>query len=392
MRVCGVICEYDPFHNGHAHHLRRVRELSGCEYIVCAMSGYFTQRGEAALVSKWARAEMALRCGADAVFELPTLFALRDAQRFALGGVALLDGLGVVTHLGFGSESADADALRRQALATPDPDALRAGLACGKAHARALGEATGQDAGKPNDTLAVEYLRAMRLLGAAWETVAVPRAGGGHHDGALSAMASASAVRRALRQGEDVSRAMPEAAWSLLVRQWEEGACQRADGLDGALLACLRRMDAAEMAQAADIGEGLEHRFARAAWTASGREALLDRVKCKRYTRARLSRIASQLLLGLTRSLALSHPLPDYARLLGFRREARPLLAAISERSRLPLVLRPAKFRIQHNAAFALDLRAAALWPLGCGAPQLRAGDRELTQKVIILDETTISD
>jgi len=90
MRVCGVICEYDPFHNGHAYHLRKIREETGCDFIVCAMSGFFTQRGHAAFLSKWTRAEMALRGGADAVFELPALYAVRDAENFARSGVALL--------------------------------------------------------------------------------------------------------------------------------------------------------------------------------------------------------------------------------------------------------------------------------------------------------------
>lgn len=94
MLFCGVICEFDPFHNGHAYLLRLLRQKTGCDGILCVMSGSFTQRGEAAVVSKWARTEMALACGADFVFELPALFAVRDAAHFAQGGVGLLDALG----------------------------------------------------------------------------------------------------------------------------------------------------------------------------------------------------------------------------------------------------------------------------------------------------------
>ena len=105
MRVTGIICEYNPFHNGHALHLARARALSGADYVVCVMSGSFTQRGEAAIFDKWSRARSALENGADAVFELPALYALSPADGFARAGVSLLHDLGVVTHLSFGVES-----------------------------------------------------------------------------------------------------------------------------------------------------------------------------------------------------------------------------------------------------------------------------------------------
>ena len=130
-RLLGVICEFDPFHNGHARLLRLLRAQTGCDGVVCAMSGSFTQRGEAAIVSKWARAEMALRCGADLVFELPALFAVRDAAHFAQGGVQLLSALGV-EWLGFGSETGELAPLLAAAWAGIDADALRAGLARGE--------------------------------------------------------------------------------------------------------------------------------------------------------------------------------------------------------------------------------------------------------------------
>ena len=106
-KVCGVICEYNPLHRGHAHHLERARALTGADFVVCAMSGPFVQRGEPAVLDKWTRAQAALLAGADLVLELPALFAVRAAPDFAFGGAALLAGLGVVTHLSFGAEDAD---------------------------------------------------------------------------------------------------------------------------------------------------------------------------------------------------------------------------------------------------------------------------------------------
>ena len=105
MNICGVIAEYDPFHKGHERHLRSAREKTGADFIVCVMSGSFTQRGMPALLPPHARADMALRCGADVVLQLPYAFSVREAEYFALGGAAILNALGCVTHLSFGSET-----------------------------------------------------------------------------------------------------------------------------------------------------------------------------------------------------------------------------------------------------------------------------------------------
>lgn len=386
MLVCGVICEYDPFHNGHAYHLRALRKKTGCQWIVCVMSGHFTQRGHAAILSKWARAEMALRCGADAVFELPALFAVRDAERFAMGGVSLLDGLGIVTHLGFGSESGNLDELLAQSKIEGNLTVIRRGLAHGMTLARARGEAAGLTGNAPNDILAVEYLRALQALRSDIVPVAIRRSGHGYHDEALGEMASATAVRSAIRQGMDVYAAMPPAAYALLKRLQAAGAVQQPGGLDTALLALLRSTDAATLAQTADIGEGLENRLLRAAQEASTREALINQVKCKRYTWARLSRIATQALLGITKQMTAAQPLPAYARLLGFRREAQPLLNEIKKNASLPIVVRAAKHRIHADAGLSLDIHAGDLWTLGLENPALRAGHIDLTENVLLID------
>lgn len=386
MIVCGIICEYNPFHNGHTHHLRRMRAETGADYVVCAMSGHFTQRGEAAILSKWARTEMALRCGADAVFELPALFAVRDAQRFARGGVALLSGLGVVTHLGFGSETGDLDALLTMAKVEGDLRAIREGLSRGMTLARARGEAIGLSGGAPNDTLAIEYLRALAAQDSAMQPVTIARAGSGYHDASLGPLASATAIRAALARGEDVYEAMPAPAYALLARVLEAGAVQQPDGLDVPLLALLRTMPPEALAQIADVGEGLENRLARLAQDATDRTGLLRLAKCKRYTWSRLSRVLTQALLGITKPLAAAYPLPTYARLLGFRRDAQPLMSAIRAQAALPVVTRAAKYRTTADASLALDVRSGDLWALGLENPALRTGHADYTQPVVIID------
>ena len=145
MKIAGIIAEYNPFHNGHAHHIAETRRLTGCDYIVVCMDGSYTQRGEAACLDKWTRARTALACGADAVFELPVLWAVTTADNFARGGVAVLGGLGC-DCLSFGSEEADLALLNRLAeFREHEPEeiscAVQAKLSEGKSHARARGEA-----------------------------------------------------------------------------------------------------------------------------------------------------------------------------------------------------------------------------------------------------------
>nr|HML45814.1 nucleotidyltransferase family protein [Clostridia bacterium] len=362
---------------GHAHHLEQARAQSGCTHIVCVMSGTYTQRGEAALVDKWTRAAMALECGADVVFELPTLFAVRDAQRFAFGGVSLLHSLGVCDALSFGCENPEA--LRNaEALLLEDPERIRQGLAKGQTLARARGLPQ-----LPNLILALEYLRALRDIGSAMRPVPVARLDG-YHDPTLKRMASASAIRAALWRGEDVGLAMPPKAHRLLMEA--RGRWHRPDALDSLLLGFLRVAPEEALRSVADVSEGLERRILACAQTATSRAELLDQLKCKRYTRARLSRVLTQALLGMDKALADSVPKPGYARLLGFRRQSAPLLRQIQDRAAIPIVTRPAAYRKQGDPVFALDLRAGDLWALGCADEAFRAGRRDLTQGVIICD------
>ena len=378
MRVCGIICEYDPFHNGHAYHIRRVREQTDCDYAVCAMSGHFTQRGQPALLSKWARAEMALSCGADAVFELPALFAVRDAERFARGGVDLLDSLGVVTDLGFGSESGELGALYQKAIVPENPTLVKAGLLRGETLARARAGASDTPTGVPNDILAVEYIRAIQKSGSKMKPVAVLRRGGAYHDPSLHALASATGIRKALQNGADVQSAMPDAAYRVLSAAISRGEAQKPDGLDAALFYLLRTMTKERLAAVADVSEGLENRILKMARLTASREALLEAVKCKRYTWSRLSRILAQALLGISKDVAAKNPEPAYARLLGFRKDAGPLLSAIRKSCRIPMITRAAKAPEECKKILSIDSMAGDIWSLGLVNPSLRYGGRDL--------------
>ena len=389
MKIAGIIAEYNPFHNGHAHHIRETRRLSGCDFVVVCMAGSFTQRGEPACLDKWSRARAALSCGADAVFELSALWAVRPADTFARGGIAILSGLGC-DALSFGSECADRALIYKLAeLGESEPselsDAIRAGLAAGKSHARARGEALAKHLGvepsslnAPNLILAVEYVRAIRELNANMVPLAVPRIGD-YHGEALGEYASASAIRAAMARG-DVDAALgcvPEPARGILAR------APRMHAPDDLLLHILRGMSESQLAALPGASEGLEHRLARCVREAASQAELIDMLKCKRYTRARIARLCAHALLGVTEELLQSHPLPAYARLLGMREDARELIKELSARSALPIVSDPVKLR--DDPAFRLDCRATDLRALCCEDAIDRRAGQEFTQKFVVV-------
>ena len=374
MAVCGIIAEYDPFHKGHARHLRLARERSGADDIVCVMSGSFTQRGVPALLPAHARAEMALRCGADIVLQMPYAFSVREAEYFALGGVYILHALGCVTHLSFGAETADFSLLQRAADLLEQPDdalneTIQKGLGRGLSYAAAQGKALSDSLrisesalNAPNTALALSYLRAIRRLNSDMLPVPILRSQD-YRAAELESMPSASAVRGAILRGDwaGVERAVPEAALPILKKAIMEGVCPP-DALDSALRSTLLLASKEEIARWPGVGEGLEDRILKAAQTAVTREELIDAVKTRRYTRGRISRALCHGLMGVTKSDLPS--LPDHARVLGFRESARPLLRKM-QKSGFPLLSRPAR----ENCA-ALDIRADEMWRIGAGLPR----------------------
>ena len=362
MRVCGVIAEYDPFHKGHAYHLKKARELSGADFVVCVMSGSFTQRGLPALLPAHARAEMALKCGADIVLQLPYAFSVREAEYFALGGVHILHSLSCVTHLSFGCETDDLSLLIKAAriLEEPTPDfekALRSGLDQGLSHAQALGTAAADALSlppgffhAPNTALALCYLRALIRLGSQIEPVPVRREYA-YHASELESFPSATAVRGAILRGDwnGIKNAIPENALPVLKSALAQGICPP-HAADGILRSRLLMASAQDLSSLPGISEGLEMRILQGAEKTVSRAELIEFVKTRRYTQGRISRALCHLMMDVKKSDLPG--LPEYARILGFRKEAQPLLRQM-QKSGFPLISRPAR-----NDHYALDIRA----------------------------------
>lgn len=380
-RILGVIAEYNPFHRGHAYHLAQAREAAQADYVVVVMSTCFTQRGEPALLAPADRVRMALACGADAVFALPAVYAVRDAEHFALGGVSILDALGC-DAVSFGTETTVLPLLQAVARLLEEPDdafssSVKMHLAEGMPYPAAVAQAAdaaipGASAllSHPNSTLALCYLRGMMRIGSQMQVYPVQRCGH-YHDTALTAdMPSATALRGAILRGDwhSAEAAMPHAAFKCLMMAASCGRIHRPEALDAALLYRLRTMQAEDYAALPDVSEGIEHRLRTAAEEAVTREGLLDAAKTRRYPHARLSRLATHALLSLTHDALQNLPPIRSAWLLGFRKEARELVSILAQRSRLQLLTRSGDLRTDEDW-FTVEKRAHDLWALGAGLP-----------------------
>lgn len=371
--VVGIICEYDPFHRGHAHQFDLIRQKLPDALIVCLMSGCFTQRGTPAVHTPRFRAEAALKAGADLVLELPCAFAVRDAEHFALGGLEIFSKLGFVTHLSFGMEDDDFSMLQSAALLLESPtpafeSALHAALAEGLSFAAAQGSALGACLGhgerwsRPNNILALCYLRAIRRLNSHLVPLPVQREGD-YHAMELDAnpWPSASAVRHALLAGEH------QAANEACGYDLPLSPICRPDALDQLLIYQLRCASTDQLAQLPDCTEGLENRLKSCAGKALSREELISLLKTRRYAHARLSRLCTHALLGITARLLKENGHPAYVRLLGLRREAAEITPLLRQ-SKLPVIAKAADGDL-NDPLFQLDMRAYELWALGAGLP-----------------------
>ena len=383
MTIAGIIAEYNPFHNGHLYQIEQTKR-AGATHIVAVMSSSFVQRGEPALFSKWERAAAALKCGVDLVLELPVSYAMSSAERFGFGGVFLLHALGCVNMLSFGSESGDLAKLQAAAdlclnlHQNSDFSALlKSGCSYPTARTRTVailaGEQTASLLSSPNNTLGIAYLNALTKLKSDIRPFTVSRVGTAHDAEETSGnYASASLLRQKLGAGESIAAFVPQATADCLTGK----PTADPNKLETALLWQLRRMTAEDYAALPDVTEGLQHRLYRAAQSAESLSDFLDRVKTKRYTHARLRRIAWSAALGL-RQTDYRLPIP-YLRVLGFNPRGREILALAGQTAALPIVSSFREIEKISPRFAALEKGATDLWnlavspPLPCGADYTR--------------------
>ena len=392
MRITGIVAEYNPLHRGHAYHLAEARRRTDAEAVVAVLAGNFTQRGTPALLDAADRCRMALDAGADLVLLLPCLWAVRDAEHYALGAVELLHRAGC-DAVCCGAEDADSEALRavaafleaepedfRQALARR----LDAGESLAAARAGLLAERfPGHDGllRRPNSILALCYERAILRLHPELRLVPVPRLGDYHSADAAAPLPSATALRGAFARGDwdSLRRGMPEAAWLHFARCVREGRFCRENALDLPLLGRLRTMPVEAYTALPDSAEGLGGLLRKAARTALSRDALIRQCTSARYPAARISRLCAHALLGVSQEDLLRCPLPEALWPLGFNQTGAAVLQAAEARG-VPVIAKAARYAQPDAPWFRVENQAQDLWALGAGLPMGTLFTRKLVR------------
>jgi len=365
MKTAGIICEYNPLHLGHTGHIEKTRLALGEDCaIVCVMSGNFVQRGDFAVFNKYARAKAAVQCGADLIIELPLPYALSSAEGFADAGVYILDRLGVCDYIAFGSESGDIGALSDAAVAIVSKKAdmltkewLDKGLSYAAAQQKAADAVLGARSEVfkyPNNLLGIEYLKAITAYESSLKPITVKRTGDEHDsDTGLSAFV----LRKTLMRGEKPWGLMPNAA--VMVYMEEIAAGRGPVFINQCELAILSRLRSAKsFSDLPGATEGLDNRLLRYSETEPTFEAILEKVKTKRYTMSRLRRMLLCACLGITASD--SQKPPPYIRVMAMNRIGMKVLAEARKKTRLPIITKPASAKNLSGRALDLFYKEAA--------------------------------
>lgn len=382
MKTVGLITEYNPFHNGHAYHIEKAKMLTGADRVIVVMSGDFVQRGAPAVMPKHLRAESALLSGASLIIELPVCFATGSAEYFAQGSISLLNQLGCIDSICFGSECGDLHLLKEIAQILADEpieyqtalkQALKEGASFPAARQEALNiysDKYSEILASPNNILGIEYLKALAKIHSKMEPFTIKRIGAGYHDMDIDGQfSSATAIRSDIYQLADVNSSseslplthiqtqVPSSCHELMKKNYQTRYPVKADDFSLLLKAKLLSEMAGSLSHYLDMSPELANRILRLRNDYLSFEQFCDLLKTKELTRSRISRSFIHVLLGITNDwlTAMKAPAP-YARILGFRRDHADLLGILKRTSDIPLITSPARAVLADTAYQMLEL------------------------------------
>ena len=400
-KVLGIIAEYNPFHNGHLYHLKESKKATGAEYTVAIISGNFTQRGSTSIIDKWKKTEMALQNGVDLIIELPVLYSISSSENFAEGSIKILNSLGIIDFLSFGSETSDIKILNNFANILYDEpkeykkilsNYLDTGLSFPKARENALLEyiKNSEDVNtnfdnyknllsSPNNILGIEYLKALKKYKSSIKPVCIKRSGADYNSSDISintSIASATAIRELIKNKNfnTIKTVIPEKSYSILA-DCINSSCIIPDlnCFEKEVIYVLRKMSIEEIANLPDVSEGLEFLIKKAVNSCNTLTELLNTIKSKRYTITRLQRILLYALLDISKKdMKLSKEVDSpYIRVLGFNDNGKKLISKIMDKNpNQPLITSVKKF-VDNNSNASLqtmlnkDIFATNVYSLG---------------------------
>ena len=369
-KVVGIIAEYNPFHNGHLYHLLQAKDLAQADYVVAVISGNFTQRGDTSIVDKWTKAYMAICGGCDLVLELPTVYSVSSAENFASGAVKILDSLKIVDSIAFGAEASDLATLNNIAnVLFQEPRGytniltheLQKGISFPSARENAILmylndiKRYANILNSPNNILAIEYLKAMKMQKSNMNPIMVKRSKVYYNDDRIvDDFASATAIRKLIkrREYEDLRKVVPRSTYKILSRQIRDGNIVLGlENFEKEIIYTLRKMSIREIANLPDVSEGLENLIKNSADNCNDMSKLIANIKSKRYTQTRIQRILLYALLGIDKKMMEdSKKVTPYVRVLGFTNKGKELISEINKRNpKINMITSVKKFIEKNN-------------------------------------------
>lgn len=379
MKVFSVICEYNPFHNGHKYMIDKAKE-KGASHIVAIMGGNFLQRGDVALINKQKRAFCAVKNGADLVVELPTIYATASAEKFAQGGIGIANGLGCTDNIIFGSENGNVEDFKKLARLTLSDEfnnAVKKKLSLGISYPKALSECAkdleccklSQLLLSPNNTLGIEYIKALYNTNSSITPLTVERKGAMHNsDDITDNIASASNIRERILRNKDWGTLVPESICNIIKDEINCGRIACLQNGERAILYKLRNMSLEDFANLPDVSEGLENRIYEAVQSGNNIEDITNSIKTKRYTLARIRRIIMYAILGITKDM--QNTKDNYIRVLAFNDKGTEILKKAKKTAALPVINKISdsikSLNNTQRRMLELDIFAGDIYPLFC--------------------------
>ncbi len=403
--VLGIVSEYNPFHNGHLLHLQDSKKLTHTDFTIAVMSGNFVQRGDTSIVDKWTKTEMALKAGIDLVVELPTLYAISSAENFAEGAIKILNSLGIVDYVSFGSEIGEISPLNDVAqvlykepkeFSTLIARQLRSGLSYPKARELAIQMYFGSSQKyteileNPNNILGIEYLKALKKYKSPIRPITLKRKYSDYNSADVkSGIASATAIRTMIQKNKNIHYVVPFETYELLEEKKECGQIiPSLSVFSKEIIYTLRKMTLSEIASLPDVSEGLENKIKAAANTSNTLEDLISKIKSKRYTQSRIQRILLYALLNISeKDINMSRRQVPYIRVLGFNKHGKKIISAIANQNpKIQIIVSVKKFMENNtdkhlHTMMSKDIFATNVYTLGYGNGSL--ANLDYTHKVI---------
>ena len=396
----GIIAEYNPFHNGHLYQIQKAKELTGADTVIAVMSGNFTQRGDTSLINKFEKTKIALQNEVDMVIELPTIYSISSAENFALGGIKILNEIGNIDYLVFGIEEdnlqelqAIADVLvnENDEFKRTIKEELYKGNSYPKAREIALKKVLSSEnvediMRKPNNILAIEYLKALKITNSRIKPFAIKRKNSMHYDKNINEnYASGTYIRKLFIENnfDEISKVVPKYTYEKLSELKSHGTYVTSiNDFSDIVIYKIRIMTKEEISKIADVNEGIENSIKLASTTCKTIDEIIDKVSTKRYTKTRISRILTYILLDITKSeMEQSKNANQYIRVLGINKKCEGILKTINN-NKLITSLKKFEENNRENQLLNIDKKATEIYTIKY--PKSVQANLDYTSKFII--------